>query len=289
MANHAGSRPRRRVADANETGKHAERRPAPGCRMGGDMAYRDILVYLDPTVERIGLAGALAKAHGGLLIGVDVSAPSAGLEAETGAEVNRAFSDTTRPSGLTTVFVPADKPGESDSFTHCVDLMIAPGPGSLAHSVVRRGALDRALLESGAPMLMLPPEWTPGPVGDNVVIAWNGGREALRAVHDAMPMLERAKKVTLFAFSSRPSALRKSAEMLVDHLAAHGVKAEHISDWTNTGDLTAVEALFANLDTQDADLIVAGAFGHSRIYEGLFGGVTLDLMHQQSLPVLMSH
>jgi hypothetical protein len=64
--------------------------------------------------------------------------------------------------------------------------------------------------------------------------------------------------------------------MLVDHLAAHGVKAEHISDWTNTGDLTAVEALFASLDTQDADLIVAGAFGHSRSYEGLFGGVTLN-------------
>jgi nucleotide-binding universal stress UspA family protein len=167
--------------------------------------------------------------------------------------------------------------------------MIAPGPESLAHGAIRRGALDRALLESGAPMLMLPPEWTPGPVGDNIVIAWNGGREALRAVHDAMPLLERAKKVTLFAFSSRPSALRKSAQMLADHLAAHGVKAEHISDWTNTGDLTAVEALFASLDTQDADLIVAGAFGHSRLYEGLFGGVTLDLMHQQSLPVLMSH
>jgi nucleotide-binding universal stress UspA family protein len=257
-----------------------------------NMAYKDILVYLDPTVEtveRIRLAAALAKAHGARLIGVDVSAPHAGQEAETGEAISRTFSDTTRESGLTTVFAPVTKPGEPDNFTHCVDLMIAPGPESLAQGAIRRGALDRALLESGAPMLMLPPEWTPGPVGDNIVIAWNAGREALRAVHDAMPLLERAKKVTLFAFSSRPSALRKSAEMLVDHLAAHGVKAEHISDWTNTGDLTAVEALFASLDTQDADLIVAGAFGHSRIYEGLFGGVTVDLMHQQSLPVLMSH
>ena len=256
------------------------------------MAYRDILVYLDPTietVERIRLAVALAKAHGAQLIGVDVSAPPAGQEAEAEAAVSRTYSDTTRESGLTTVFVPPDKPSEFDNFAHCVDLMIAPGPESLAHGVIRRGALDRALLESGAPMLMLPPEWTPGNVGDNIVIAWNAGREALRAVHDAMPLLERARKVTVFAFSSRPSVLRKSAQMLVDHLAAHGVKAEHIADWTNTGDLTAVEALFASLDTQDADLIVAGAFGHSRIYEGLFGGVTLDLMHQQSLPVLMSH
>ena len=166
--------------------------------------------------------------------------------------------------------------------------MIAPAPSGAARDRVRRGALDRALVESGAPMLILPPEWTGGKVGDNVVIAWNGGREALRAVHDAMPFLTEARKVTVFCFSSRPSDLRDSATMLVHHLAAHGVVA-HISDWTNTGDLTAIEALFASLDTQDADLIVAGAFGHSRLYEGLFGGVSMDLMRQQSLPVLMSH
>jgi nucleotide-binding universal stress UspA family protein len=256
------------------------------------MAYKDILVFLDSTseaVERARFAVSLAKAHGARLIGVDVSAPPAGKEEESAATVARMFAEATRQAGPAATFVPADKPGEVDLFSHCVDLMIAPSPDSLARDVIRHGALDRALLDSGAPILILPPDWTPGPVGDNVVIAWNGGREALRAVHDAMPLLERAKKVTLFAFSSRPSALRESAQMLADHLAAHGVKAEHISDWTNTGDLTAVEALFASLDTQDADLIVAGAFGHSRLYEGLFGGVTMDLMHQQSLPVLMSH
>ena len=108
-------------------------------------------------------------------------------------------------------------------------------------------------------------------------------------MHDAMPFLKAAKKVTVFCFSSRPSDLRASAQMLVDHLATHEVVA-HISDWTNTGDLSAIEALFASLDTQNSDLIVAGAFGgHSRLYEGLFGGVSLDLMRQQSLPVLMSH
>ena len=87
-----------------------------------------------------------------------------------------------------------------------------PGPKAWPTTAIRPGVLDRALLESGAPMLILPPDWKPGPIGDNIVIAWNAGREALRAVHDAMPLLERAKKVTLFAFSSRPSALRKSAD-----------------------------------------------------------------------------
>jgi len=120
------------------------------------------------------------------------------------------------------------------------------------------------------------------------VIAWNGGREALRAVHDAMPFLQRAAKVVVFTFSARPSDLRASADLLAEHLGRHGVKAS-VSDWTNTGDLTAVDALFADLDSQDADLIVAGAFGHSRFYESVFGGVSLDLMRQQTLPVLMSH
>jgi nucleotide-binding universal stress UspA family protein len=76
--------------------------------------------------------------------------------------------------------------------------------------------------------------------------------------------------------------------MLADHLQRHGVVAR-ISDWTDTGDLSALEALFASLDTQDADLIVAGAFGHSRLFESLFGGVSVDLMRQPTAPILLSH
>ena len=255
------------------------------------MAYKDILVYLDPTaesVERLRFAVDLAKTHGARLVGVDVSAATGAEGAESSIVTRQMFDDTSREAGVRGVFVPAEKPGEGDAFTHCVDLIIAPAPGGVARDLIRHSALDRALVDSGAPMLILPPGWTGGKVGDTVVIAWNGGREALRAVHDALPFLETARKVTVFCFSARPSDLRASAVMLVQHLEAHGVSA-NISDWTNTGDLTAIEALFASLDTQDADLIVAGAFGHSRLYEGLFGGVSMDLMRQQSLPVLMSH
>ena len=255
------------------------------------MAYKDILVYLDSTaesVERLRVAAAIAKAHAARLIGVDATAPTKAEGIDPMAATRQMFETLTEDSALKGVFVPAEEPREGDAFTHCVDLIVAPAPTGAARDVIRRGALDRALTDSGVPMLILPPEWTGGAVGRNVVIAWNGGREALRAVHDAMPFLEQAQKVSVFCFSSRPSDLRASAEKLVDHLAAHGVAAR-VSDWTNTGDLTAVEALFADLDTQDADLIVAGAFGHSRLYEGLFGGVSIDLLRQQSLPVLMSH
>jgi nucleotide-binding universal stress UspA family protein len=75
---------------------------------------------------------------------------------------------------------------------------------------------------------------------------------------------------------------------LADHLLRHGVVAQ-ISNWIDTGELLALEALFASLDTQDADLIVAGAFGHSRLFESLFGGVSLDMMLQPTAPILMSH
>lgn len=251
------------------------------------MAYKDILVYLDPTsesIERLRLSVDLAKLHGARLIGVDASAAAS----ENAAVTQQTFDEATRVAGLNAVYIPAEKLGVGDAFIHCVDLIVAPAPGGPAREVIRRGALDRALTESGVPMLILPSDWTGQAVGRNIVIAWNGGREALRAVHDAMPFLEKAAKVTVFAFSSRPSDLRESAEMLVRHLDAHGV-ASHVSDWTNTGDMSAIEALFASLDTQDADLVVAGAFGHSRLYEGMFGGVSLDLIRQQSLPVLLSH
>ncbi len=251
------------------------------------MAFKDILVYLDPTSkssERLRLVIELAKVEGARIIAVDASAPAA----ESAGVTEEVFKSVTADAGVDVVYVPADSEPGSQALTQCVDLIVAPAPGGPARELIRRGALDRAFTESGVPVLILPPDWTGKTVGRNVVVAWNGGREALRAVHDAMPLLTRATKVTVFAFSSRPSDLRESAETLVRHLASHGVAA-HVSDWTNTGDLTAIEALFASLDTQDADLIVAGAFGHSRFYEGLFGGVSLDLLRQQSLPVLMSH
>ena len=144
------------------------------------------------------------------------------------------------------------------------------------------------LLASGAPMLILPHYWKPSTVGENIVIAWNASREAIRAVHDAMPLLIKAKKVTIFIFSARESALHATSEMLADHLLRHGVVAQ-ISDWPYTGDISALEALFASLETQDADLIVAGAFGHSRLFESLFGGVSLDLMRQPTTPIFLAH
>ena len=134
-------------------------------------------------------------------------------------------------------------------------------------------------MDSGAPILVLPDGWKIGPVGDSIVVAWNGGREALRAVHDAMPLLKHARKVTVFAFSARPSTLREPKRW--SGTSAATASKPRFSDWTNTEDISAVDALFASVDEQESDLVVTGAFGHSRLYEGLFGGVSFDLLRIQ--------
>jgi nucleotide-binding universal stress UspA family protein len=259
------------------------------------VAYKDILVYLDPTSgaeERLRLAVELARAHGARLIGADVSSDEAflGASAERALQIRPRFAAAAREAGLSGQFIGQDDVHAPplSGYAHCVDLLIASRPEREEKALVRAFVPEGALTSAGAPMLIIPQGWIYGPVGANVVIAWNDSREAIRAVHDAMPLLRKASKVTIFSFSSRLNGLRASAEHLADHLLRHEVTAR-ISDWTNTGDMSAIEALFASLDTQDADMIVAGAFGHSRVFEGLFGGLSLDLLRQPLLPVFMSH
>jgi nucleotide-binding universal stress UspA family protein len=259
------------------------------------MAYKDLLVCLDPTPasdERLKLAIALAKAHGARIFGLDVTADAAfeGRWRERALQVSRYFDETTQAAKIEAGLIGSDyrQGGPSPDQSHCVDLILAPSPSAETRELVASFVPDELLLKSGAPTLLLAPEWTFRPLGESIVIAWDASREATRAVHDAMPLLEKAKKVVVFSFSRHRSALKVNAEALVRHLARHGVDAA-LSDWTNTGDISAVEALFASLETQDSDLIVAGGFGHSRLFEGLFGGVSLDLIGQPTLPVLLSH
>ena len=258
------------------------------------MAYKDIMVYLDPASgsrDRLSVAVSVAFAHGARLIGVDASTDEAilGASGERALRLGRDFEDALKTAGLSGYFIardPQSSPGAE--LMHCVDLIIAPRPQGDDRALIRSEVPDDIIRASGAPILVLPQDWKPTAVGETIVIAWNASREATRAVHDAMPMLAKAKKVTIFTFSERPSELRAAAARLAEHLERHGVAAR-ISDWTNTGDMSAVDALFASLDTQDADLIVAGAFGHASFFESLFGGVSRELMRQPTAPVLMSH
>ena len=253
------------------------------------MGYKDIVCFLDASeasADLLRIAVGLAATHEAHLVGIDATV---GDVSESGLERRRAgFEAATREAGLSRTFVVAASLDPAAVIHYCADLIVAPSPGGPSRAAARHALVERALTESGAPMLLLPADVKLGNVGDRALIAWNGGREALRTVHDAMPFLKRARDVTVFAFSSRPSALQGSALLLTEHLERHGVVAR-LADWTNARDLSPVEALLACAEDRRTDLIVAGVFGHSRFYEEIFGGVSVELLRQQSAPMLMSH
>ena len=255
------------------------------------MAYKEILAYLDPfadTEVRLKFAIDLAASHGARLIGMDACSDGAceGEWRDRAVGLRDRFQEAIKLAGVEGAYRSAK--GGRHEYAHYADLIIAPQPEYEARDVIIAGIPEEVLVSAGVPVLLLPQGWKPrGPI-ENIVIAWRSSREATRAVHDAMPLLARAKKVTAFTFAPDSGFFGKEPDLLVNHLRAHGVAAEADS-WPDTGEISAVDALFACLETQEADLIVAGAYGHSRLVEGLFGGVSRDLVRQPSLPILMSH
>jgi nucleotide-binding universal stress UspA family protein len=261
----------------------------------GAVAYKEILVYLDPfsdTDNRLELAIALAASHGARLIGVDASSDAAyeGAWRDRALGLEEMFESAIGRAGLKGLYRSADQwtKGPAHSYAHYADLIIAPQPEFEAKDLIVGGIPEDVLVSAGVPLLLLPYGWKSRTAMENIVIAWKSSREATRAVHDAMPLLTRAKKVTAFTFAPENDIFGKEPDLLVAHLREHGVAAE-ASSWPDTGEITASDALFACLETQEADLIVAGAYGHSRFMEELFGGVSRDLVRQPSLPILLSH
>jgi nucleotide-binding universal stress UspA family protein len=258
------------------------------------MAYKDILVYLDASGDnesRLHLAISMALAHGARLIGADASTPEAfeGKWRERAISLQAMFEEAIGRAELAGEFRTIGPASDSHRYAHYVDLIIATQPDE-ARALVQADVPERVLLASGGPMLLLPGGWQARgrKIGTSIVIAWNASREATRAVHDALPLLRRADKVTIFSFGPDDEQFRQQAVFLAEHLQHHDVPAE-AAIWTDTGELKPVEALFASLDTADADMIVAGAYGRARWIEGMFGGTSRDLIHQPSLPVLLSH
>lgn len=121
---------------------------------------------------------------------------------------------------------------------------------------------------------------------DSVVVAWNGSREATRAVHDAMPLLRRAKKVTVLAIGPDDEQLA-SVRTLAKHLERHKVNA--VVETRMGDDIAPGEALLSSLSDLGADLLVMGAYGHSRLRETVLGGVTDTIIDSMTVPVLLSN
>jgi nucleotide-binding universal stress UspA family protein len=142
-------------------------------------------------------------------------------------------------------------------------------------------------MQVGRPVLVVPPGAEAFAL-DRVLIAWKDTRETRRAILDALPLLKKAAHVTLaeIAVEDRLALARKHLEEVVVWLGRHGVKAEGVASLSTGEDPS---QLYAIVKERGANVIVAGAYGHSRLREWVLGGVTRDLLLRADLCALVSH
>lgn len=154
------------------------------------------------------------------------------------------------------------------------------GDGDAGMLGFRTGAL---LMAIGRPVLVVPPNLD-RIASDRMVIAWKNTREARRAVADALPLLKQAQAVVIATAGAE--ADRFSAEDLASYLSNHGVKA---TIRIETVEFTATETILAVVREEEAGVVVLGAYGHSRLGEWVFGGMTADFLESTPVCCFMSH
>ncbi len=149
---------------------------------------------------------------------------------------------------------------------------------------------DDVMIDAGRPVLVVPYAGIFERVGRRVLIAWDGTREANRALHDALPLIGGAEIVRVMHVGTKPADLdrdRPALEHMIRHLRRHGIEAQ--SEASLYGDIPIADALLSHAADLGADMIVAGAYHHSPLRESLLGGVSRGLLDHMTVPVLMSH
>lgn len=148
---------------------------------------------------------------------------------------------------------------------------------------------DRLALESGRPVLAVPYIGRYPQIGRNVVIAWKPGRESARAVFDALPILIGAESVHILEVrqdADRGDTLAPNATIAAS-LARHGIKPAVRT--SIAPDMSVGDEILSRLADLGADLLVMGAYGHSRMREMVFGGTTRHIARHMTVPTLFSH
>lgn len=145
-------------------------------------------------------------------------------------------------------------------------------------------------MTAGRPLIVFPYAGNFAPIAKHIMVCWNASRESTRAVTDALPALQRAEKVTVMSVNAKSSTLghgEHPGSDLALYLARHKVKAE-VSTQAAV-DIDIGDFILSRAADLGADMIVMGAYGHPRMREMIFGGVTRNIMQHMTVPVLLSH
>jgi len=168
------------------------------------------------------------------------------------------------------------------------DIIVAGQLNPEKHIYGDKNQPEHLVMESGKPVLIVPYIGFPQSMGKNVMVAWDQSREASRAIHDAMPLLEKAENVHVCSVvNKKESETEIVAADLAEHLARHNINVE--THPTVHTDVPVAETLLSRAADHDIDLMVMGAYGHSRLREYTLGGTTRTILKSMTLPVLMTH
>jgi nucleotide-binding universal stress UspA family protein len=267
--------------------------------------YKDILIHLDGGQRdglRIATALTLARRFGGRLTGLFARAENQGLAviARRGSEAfeaaaalsERQFAEATAHTGIATRWWRLEH-GEQ---TH---VLAETAIAARFHDLVVVGQhhdgkdapeelIEHLVLQSGRPVLVLPAVDTYPTIATNVMVAWNGGREASRALHDAMPLLEGADQVEIVSVRAQqpPPDTKLPPLNIIEHLTQHGAKVTR--EVLAGADIGVMDLLLSRAFDQGCDLLVMG--GHGGYNLPFFKGAgTRHILKHMTLPVLMSH
>ncbi|MCA3513476.1 MAG: universal stress protein [Rhodobacter sp.] len=168
------------------------------------------------------------------------------------------------------------------------DLVLLPHPYGTEGAPEAEAVLEAVLFEGAAPVLLLPDTLLSDTLGKRVVIAWNQGPEAMAAIRCALPLLKQADLVNIAVIDPPGYGPERSdpGGALCQMLVRHGVKAE-VSVLARTMPRIS-DILLRHVRDQNADLLVMGAYGHSRFREALLGGATRDMLEMAQCPVFLA-
>lgn len=147
------------------------------------------------------------------------------------------------------------------------------------------GSMARFMMESSIPVLAVPNKGIDDNTGSNILIAWDNSAESSRAVQNALPILQKANEVTVLSISEERKH-KSPTEDICKMLNRIGINAKGVDEEESNN---RAERILELSRQWDANLIVAGAWGHKRLLEVIFGGVTKTLYTNQEIPVLFSH
>jgi len=287
------------------------------------MALKDLLVHVDRTpgaLMRLRMAADLAYRHSSRLTALYVreldalqlhAQSTAEFGLVTGSDINRDKRRTAQAHDETVQRLTQELDAIRREFGLEVELQNVEGAAAavvpqyarfadlcilsqdLRSDATSAGSTfsEAVLFSTGRPVLLVPAHGAFTTLGRHLLVAWNSSRAAARALNDSLSLIERAEHTTVLAinptqYTERYRAL--ASEQIVEHLRRHGSPVEGLRR-ENVHMASIAQVIQSEAHAVGADLIVAGAFGHAKLWEKLVGGVTCDLLAGMTLPILMSH